>query len=69
MKYYHENKESINRKLPEEKYTVYKHVSDLVNETLCPKKDGSEYHAHNALNEIAKIVELMDLGYQIKRRI
>ena len=41
------------RKL-EERYTLYKHMSDLVNETLCPKKDGSEYHDPHCLQRNCK---------------
>ena len=43
-----------NHQRPEEKYTVYKHVSHLVNETLCPKKDGSEYHDPQCLERNCK---------------
>ena len=39
-----EFRRQLDEQLPEEKYTVYKHVSDLVNEMLCPKKNGNEYH-------------------------
>jgi hypothetical protein len=39
--------------LPEQ-YTVYKHLSDLVNETLCPKRDGNEYHEPDCLQRKCK---------------
>lgn len=32
-----------------EQYIVYKHLTDLVNETLCPKKDGAKYHQPDCL--------------------
>ena len=35
--------------LPDE-YTTYEHLSDLVNQTLCPKQDGKDYHEPNCLS-------------------
>ena len=34
--------------LPHE-YTAYEHLSDLVNQTLCPKQDDKDYHESNCL--------------------
>ena len=34
--------------LPDE-YIAYEHLSDLVNQTLCPKQDGKDYHESNCL--------------------
>ena len=30
-------------------YTAYEHLSDLVNQTLCPRQDGKDYHESNCL--------------------
>ena len=39
--------------LPDE-YTAYEHLSDLVNQTLCPKQDGKDYHEPNCLSRKCK---------------
>lgn len=33
-----------------EQFNVYKHLSDLVSETLCPKQEGKEYHEPKCLS-------------------
>ena len=50
--------------LPDE-YTAYEHLSDLVNQTLCPKQNGKDYHESNCLlRKCDKInVELIGLKF------